>query len=70
MRATFPYRHPMNASYPPKDPQRRYLPPDADTAPALGYDAWLVDELVTGIADLNAEKTTPLADVRKEFGLE
>jgi hypothetical protein len=60
----------MNASHPPKDVKRRYLPQDADAAPVPGYDAWLTGELAAGIADLDAGKTTPLADVRKEFGLE
>jgi hypothetical protein len=60
----------MNASHPSKDAKRRYLPPQADTVPVPGYDAWLAGELTTGIADLNAGKTTPLAEVRKEFGLE
>ena len=41
-----------------------------EVAPAPGYDAWLAAELAFGMADLNAGKIVPLADIRKEFDLE
>ena len=44
--------------------------PAADAAPAAGYDAWLQEDIAAGLADVKAGKVTPLATIRKEFGLE
>jgi hypothetical protein len=44
--------------------------PATDVPPVAGYEAWLAEDIAAGVADLDAGKTTPLADVRKEFGLE
>lgn len=44
--------------------------PAKDAAPVAGYDAWLERDIAAGLADLKADKTTSLATIRKEFGLE
>lgn len=44
--------------------------PTPDAAPVAGYDAWLAQDIAAGLADLDAGKTVPLAQMRKEFGLE
>lgn len=38
--------------------------------PVAGYEAWLAVDIAAGLAEITDGKTTPLADVRKEFGLE
>ncbi len=46
---------------------------DAPAVPAtqaLGYDAWLAADIAAGQADLDAGRTTPLALLRKDLGLE
>ena len=63
----FPYLSRMNKPIAPL-PSALWTTPDA--TPASGYNAWLKAELAAGTADLNAGKLTPLADIRKEFGLE
>ena len=35
-----------------------------------GYDAWLAADIAAGLAEVEAGQVTPIADVRKEFGLE
>ena len=44
--------------------------PASDAAPVAGYEAWLAADIAAGLAEIAEGKTTPLADVRKEFGLE
>ena len=44
--------------------------PASNVKPVDGYDAWLAVEIAAGLAEIAEGKTTPLADVRKEFGLE
>ena len=44
--------------------------PASDAKPVAGYEAWLAADLAAGLAEIAEGKTTPLADVRKEFGLE
>ena len=44
--------------------------PATPATPAPGYDAWLAADIAAGIADLNAGRTTPLALLRKDLGLE
>lgn len=44
--------------------------PAADAKPVAGYEAWLAADIAAGLAEIADGKTTPLADVRKEFGLE
>lgn len=38
--------------------------------PVAGYEAWLAADIAAALAEITDGKTTPLADVRKEFGLE
>ena len=44
--------------------------PSSDSKPVPGYEAWLAADIAAGLAEIADGKTTPLADVRKEFGLE
>jgi hypothetical protein len=41
-----------------------------DVVPVAGYDAWLAQDMAAGLAEIDAGAVTPLAEVRKEFGLE
>ena len=43
--------------------------PAPDAKPIAGYDAWLAAEIEAGLAEISEGKTTPMADVRREFGL-
>lgn len=51
-------------------PATLWTPPTEAEPPVPGYDAWLDAELARGLADLDAGKSTPLADLCKEFGHE
>lgn len=42
----------------------------SDGQPVAGYDDWLAAEIAACLAEIPEGKTTPLANVRKEFGLE
>jgi hypothetical protein len=44
--------------------------PAPDEKPVAGYEAWLAADIAAGLAEIADGKTTLLADVRKEFGLE
>ena len=44
--------------------------PVKDSVPVAGYEAWLEQDIAAGLADLKAGRTTPIATIRKEFGLE
>ncbi len=44
--------------------------PVSDAIPVPGYEAWLEGEIAAGLDDLSAGRVTPLADLRKELGLE
>ena len=66
----FPYPHHMNKP-PDTQPAHQWTAvPATDLSPVAGYDTWLAKDIAAGLADLDAGKTTPLADVRKEFELE
>jgi hypothetical protein len=76
--------HPTMVEIPPRFLYPPLMNKPSDTQPAhqwtaalatdvqrvAGYDAWLAKDIAAGVADLDAGKITPLADVRKEFGLE
>jgi hypothetical protein len=64
------YLYPMNKPANPAHVREWTDAPDGDAPPVAGYDAWLEQDIAAGLADLKAGKTTPLADIRKEFGLE
>lgn len=44
--------------------------PATPAAPAPGYETWLMADIAQGLADLDANRTTPLAQLRKDLGLE
>ena len=69
MTAPFGYTQLMNK------PSTHDLPewtdaPATGATPVAGYDAWLAQDIAAGLAELDAGAATPLADLRKEFGLE
>jgi hypothetical protein len=45
-------------------------PPAPGDQPEPGYEAWLAEEIAAGIAELDAGKGIPAADVWKSLGLE
>jgi hypothetical protein len=60
----------MNKPAQPADITPWIAPPTAEAAPVPGYDAWLAADIAAGLAEVEAGTATPIADVRKEFGLE
>lgn len=60
----------MNRPTPPASLPEWTAAPQGDASPAPGYDAWLAQDIATGLADLNAGRFASLTDIRKEFGLE
>ena len=43
--------------------------PASNAKPVAGYQAWLAADIAAGLVEIAEGKTTPPADVRKEFGL-
>ena len=66
----FRYLHAMNKQSNPKVAAEWTDAPASDAKPVVGYEAWLAADIATGLAEIAEGKTMPLADVRKEFGLE
>lgn len=64
------YLYPMNKQSNPKLAAEWTDAPAADDEPVVGYEAWLAADVAAGLAEIAEGKITPLADVRKEFGLE
>jgi hypothetical protein len=60
----------MNKPAPSADIAPWISPPPANDPPVPGYDAWLAANIAAGLAEVEAGTVTPIADVRKEFGLE
>ena len=60
----------MNKFANPNDVQQWVQPPAGKVSPVAGYDAWLAQDIAAGLAEIDAGATAPLADMRKEFGLE
>lgn len=60
----------MNKPAKPDDAPQWIDPPAEGAIPVAGYDAWLAQDIAAGLAEIAAGHVTPLADVRKEFGLE
>ena len=54
----------------PATPATLWTMPLADDTPVPGYEAWLEQELTQGLADLDAGRSTPLEELRREFGHE
>ncbi|WP_347137701.1 hypothetical protein [Paracoccus sp. SSK6] len=54
-----------------QDQAQCWLKPSTSDGPAEpGYDEWLTAEIARGIAELDAGRSTPIEDVRREFGQE
>jgi hypothetical protein len=66
----FRYLDLMNTQSNPKLAAEWTDAPASDAKPVAGYQAWLAADIAAGLAEIADGKTTPLADVRKEFGLE
>ena len=60
----------MNKSATPNDISEWVNAPPSDTSAVPGYDDWLAQDIAAGLADLDAGNATPLADIRKDLGLE
>jgi len=52
------------------DIERWTRPSHPEDRPELGYDEWLATEIKAGLAELDAGKGVPAAEVWKSLGLE
>lgn len=60
----------MNKAPDPKTARTWTDVPDKPDMPVAGYDDWLAGDIAEGCADLDAGRSVPIGNVRKEFGLE